>query len=123
MAAFDFTQAVVALLGAVFVKIVYDIWRSYQFANFAKSNGCEEPLNISGAWPFSILDGWRRLRLLVETVKSGGDFIDDAFANQFDDANTVKVTMFDGTVGVFTIEPANLQALLATQFKVCVCLE
>ena len=35
----------------------------------------------------------------------------------FQNASTVKLTAFDGNTLLSTVEPANLQAMLATQFK------
>lgn len=122
MAAFTLAQIGFAALALVFFRIIYEVYRSYQVAKFARAHGCEEPFNISGQWPFSILDGWSRLWHTVDVVKAGGDIIDDAFAKQLEPANTTMLTNIDGTMGIDTIEPANIQAMLATQFKVSVSL-
>lgn len=118
MAVFSLAQAGLAVLGLLFFKITYELWKAHQFARFAKANGCEKPYNLSGQWPFSIMDGWKRLSQTINVVKNGGDILDDVFAERFEHANTVEVTQFDGSGGFDTIEPANIQALLATQFKV-----
>ena len=49
--------------------------------------------------------------------KTGEDLLDDIVASEFAESSTVKYHTFDGNVVINTIEPANLQAFLATQFK------
>ncbi|KAK4507062.1 hypothetical protein PRZ48_000796 [Zasmidium cellare] len=117
MAAITLTQIGHLAIALLFAKILHEIWKSYKLAQFAKAKGCEEPLNLSGTWPFSILEGWQRVLRLIRNFQSGGDMIDDGFAHLFDRANTVKNTQFDGFNEVATIESANIQAMLATQFK------
>ncbi|KAF2172859.1 hypothetical protein M409DRAFT_16813 [Zasmidium cellare ATCC 36951] len=117
MAAFSLAQVGFVALGLLLFKIVYEIIKSYNFARFAKANGCEKPHNVSGSWPFSIINGWQRLFRFMDIVNNGGDVIEDGFGRLFEHANTVQATQFDGSVEIDTIEPANIQAMLATQFK------
>lgn len=53
---------------------------------------------------------------MMET--SGEDLLDDILGEQFRDANTTHRTLLDGSASLATIEPANMQAILATSFKV-----
>lgn len=101
-------------------KTVHAYWSYRTFKSFAKAHGCEEPHNISsrfGPWPFSALDGIARLRKIVRMRKTGADLLDDVFSDMFAPGPTTKSTSFEGSVSLATIEPANLQAMLATQFK------
>ena len=54
---------------------------------------------------------------MMKLKESGEDVLDDIIGHDFQDASTVKIRVFDGNTLLSTIEPANIQALLATQFK------
>ena len=115
-----FSQVVLLLLGYLTYRLISIVWRYRQFKTFARRNGCEEPYNMSagyGPWPLSALDGIARLRRIMKMKHTGVDILDDVFAELFEPAKTTKSTGFEGSVSVATIEPANLQAMLATQFK------
>lgn len=49
-------------------------------------------------------------------VTSGEDLLDDIIAKELQDATTVEATSFTGSQALETSEPANIQAVLATQF-------
>lgn len=49
--------------------------------------------------------------------QTGEDFLDEVIMDDFRKAWTCKFVAFDGTLLYSTAEPANLQAMLATQFK------
>ena len=49
--------------------------------------------------------------------KTGEDFLDDLVVPDFRHAHTAKVHGFEGTKILITAEPANIQAILATQFS------
>ncbi|KAK1064571.1 hypothetical protein LTR74_008573 [Friedmanniomyces endolithicus] len=83
-----------------------------RFNAFAKQHGCEEPLDLSGTW----FDSIGRLRRVFNLKKSGEDILDDIFAEDFQQASTIQRKRFEGSSFLFTVEPANLQAFLATQF-------
>ena len=53
-------------------------------------------------------------RRLKET---GEDVLDDIVAEDLEHAATIRFTTFDGAKALLTVEPANLQAMLATQFE------
>ena len=50
-------------------------------------------------------------------LKNGEDFLDEIIMDDFREAWTCKFHAFDGTLLYHTVEPANLQAMMATQFK------
>ncbi|KAK0906599.1 hypothetical protein LTR91_002641 [Friedmanniomyces endolithicus] len=83
-----------------------------RFKAFAKQHGCPEPLDLTGTW----FDSIRRLRRVFNLKQSGEDILDDIISEDFRTASTVQRKGFEGSTITFTVEPANLQAFLATQF-------
>lgn len=53
----------------------------------------------------------------MKMKETGEDLLDDIIMPDFEDGSTVQLRAFDGNTLLSTIEPANVQALLATQFK------
>ncbi|CZT17218.1 related to cytochrome P450 family protein [Ramularia collo-cygni] len=49
--------------------------------------------------------------------KAREDLLDDIFGDDVRIASTTQRTQFEGTTSLLTVEPANVQAMLATQFK------
>jgi cytochrome P450 len=49
--------------------------------------------------------------------ETGEDVLDDIVAEDLQHAATIRFTTFDGAKALLTVEPANLQAMLATQFE------
>ena len=49
--------------------------------------------------------------------ETGEDVLDDILAEDLAHAATIRFTTFDGAKALLTVEPANLQAVLATQFE------
>lgn len=109
------TLQVAAGLLALYIayNLVTSTLRKRRFAAFAKANGCLPAYDATGPWPY----GWNRLRRMTQCRTSGEDILDDIIAELFTSANTVQTRVFDGQTLIQTIEPANIQALLATQFK------
>ena len=106
--------AILALIFSIVYKIVSRSIAARKFKIFAEQNGCKEPLDITlPSWP----PGWERLRRVLNLKKSGEDILDDILVPDFKDSSTVQVTAFDGSHMINTVEPANLQAMLATQFR------
>lgn len=106
--------AVLAFIFFFVYKIVLRIIAARKFKIFAEQYGCKEPLDITlPSWP----PGWERLRRVLNLKTSGEDILDDILVPDFRDSSTVQVTAFDGSHMINTVEPANLQAILATQFK------
>lgn len=54
---------------------------------------------------------------MMKIKETGEDILDDFLMTDFKDSSTVKLRVFDGNTLLSTVEPANIQALLATQFK------
>ncbi|KAK1073306.1 hypothetical protein LTR74_002015 [Friedmanniomyces endolithicus] len=83
-----------------------------RFKAFAEQHGCQEPLDLTGTW----FDSIRRLRRVFNLKQSGEDILDDIISEDFRTASTVQRKGFEGSTITFTVEPASLQAFLATQF-------
>ncbi|KAK0897243.1 hypothetical protein LTR91_004305 [Friedmanniomyces endolithicus] len=83
-----------------------------RFKAFAKQHGCQEPVDLTGTW----FDSIGRLRRVFNLKKSGEDILDDIISEDFRNASTIQRKGFEGSTITFTVEPANLQAFLATQF-------
>lgn len=106
--------AILAFFCFLIYKVISHVVAVRKFRRFAEQHGCKEPLDITLP---SFPPGWERLRRVLDLKKSGEDILDDILVPDFKDASTVQVTAFDGSHMVNTVEPANLQAMLATQFK------
>lgn len=86
--------------------------------NVAEKLGCEP------AYQFKLFDiqGIRNVTRVIKADKEGR--VTDYLKGQIDDACALEgrnITSFDsrmpGSRGIFTVEPKNIQAVLATQFK------
>lgn len=84
-----------------------------RFRTFAQQNGCDEPYDASGPFPY----GWAGMRRVINARKTGEDVLDDIFAPDFAGRHTIKKTTLTGDVLLLTCDPTNLQATLATQFS------
>ncbi|KAK0265239.1 hypothetical protein LTR35_017206 [Friedmanniomyces endolithicus] len=105
-------QVAVLVVAYIAYRAVKSHLANRRFNAFAKQHGCEEPLDLSGTW----FDSIGRLRRVFNLKKSGEDILDDIFAEDFQQASTIQRKRFEGSSFLFTVEPANLQAFLATQF-------
>lgn len=106
-----------ALLFYLVCRLIRFVWQKYRFDQFKKAHATAEPRNLSGVWPLSLLDGWVRLRRILNMKKANEDLLDDIFGDDFKTTRTSQRTQFEGTNALLTVEPANIQAMLATQFK------
>lgn len=100
-------------LAYILYRLITHLIRARRFRTFAQSRNCAEPKDASGPWPYGLSFILRARRL----KQSGEDFLDDILAEDFREANTIQKTAFDYTHMINTREPANLQAMLATQFN------
>ncbi|KAK1085543.1 hypothetical protein LTR48_004441 [Friedmanniomyces endolithicus] len=105
-------QVAVLVVAYIAYRAIKSHLANQRFKAFAKQHGCEEPLDLSGTW----FDSIGRLRRVFNLKKSGEDILDDIFAEDFQQASTIQRKRFEGSSFLFTVEPANLQAFLATQF-------
>lgn len=103
----------VAVASFVIYRLVASSLRERAFQRFAREHKCQTPLDTTKTWPQTLA----QLKRLSNTRTSGEDLIDDIIVRQYDDANTYTHRNFDGSWSVATAEPANLQAMLGTQFK------
>ncbi|KAK0107616.1 hypothetical protein ONS96_003422 [Cadophora gregata f. sp. sojae] len=83
------------------------------FEKFKSLNECQGAIDISGSFPY----GLDRINRIRNSRKSGEDFLDDILGGEFKNASTFQMTMVEGSCVLTTTEPANLQAMLATQFN------
>ena len=95
-------------------KLLSHLKRKRDFKYFTEQNGCKDPRDITLP---SFPPGWERLQRMLKLKTSGEDFMDDILVPDFEQTSTIKFTAFDGNTLVSTIEPVNIQAILATQFK------
>lgn len=115
-------------IGAVALcLIIYSIVSYYvrerRFNTFAIANGCQLPQNASPAnYLLAVREAWIQLFRIIDMASKGEDFLDGIFGAQVITGSTMHRIQFDGRQVVMTNEPANLQAVLATQFKVGSCL-
>ncbi|KAK3647316.1 hypothetical protein LTR56_008147 [Elasticomyces elasticus] len=104
----------IVAVAAVYVayRVVWSYIENRRFEQFAEQHGCQKARDLTEGW----LASFRKIRRMLNVKKSGEDFIDDIFALDFEDVSTVQRKGFEGSMMLTTIEPANLQAFLATQF-------
>lgn len=103
-----------ALLASIYIfyRTASSFLARRRFRTFAKQNGCDEPYDASGPFPY----GWAGMRRVINARKTGEDVLDDIFAPDFAGRHTIKKTTLTGDVLLLTCDPTNLQAMLATQF-------
>lgn len=99
-------------LAYISYRLIASLIRERRFKAFAKAHGCAAPQDVSGSFPYGVAFMQRVARM----KSTGEDFLDDILGEDFATAHTVQKTVFDYTQLISTIEPANLQAVLATQF-------
>ncbi|TKA57540.1 hypothetical protein B0A49_13148 [Cryomyces minteri] len=92
--------------------------RSYvsnrHFRQFALQNGCAAPHQARNKLPWGI----DRLYRVLNLAKSGEDLLDDIFFQRFlDEGWTMQCTTLFGVQIIQTVDPQNVQAVLATKFK------
>ncbi|OHF04154.1 cytochrome P450 [Colletotrichum orchidophilum] len=81
---------------------------------FAETNGATFPKHFSSKLPLGIDYVWRALKV----VRKGGDILDDVIGAKFaQNGDTFSNTGFFGPAEVYTIDPVNIQAILATKFR------
>ncbi|KAK5722920.1 hypothetical protein LTR17_014133 [Elasticomyces elasticus] len=107
-----FLQIVAAAAVYVAYRVVWSYIENRRFEQFAEQHGCQKARDLTEGW----LASFRKIRRMLSVKKSGEDFIDDIFAVDFEDVSTVQRKGFEGSMMLTTLEPANLQAFLATQF-------
>ena len=109
--AFLLIIAIVALF--IVYRVIYTQLQERRFRAFAQQHGCADLLDNTKSW----FEAFARLRRILKSRSSGEDIIDDILVPDFDDAKTFANMRFTGSTVVATAEPANIQALLATQFE------
>lgn len=102
---------VLACLGIF--KLLQLLENRRQFARFKESNDCKPAIDITSAFPY----GLDRISRIRNSRVSGEDILDDILGGEFKNASTFQITMVEGSCVLTTTEPANLQAMLATQFN------
>ncbi|KAK2042629.1 cytochrome P450 [Colletotrichum somersetense] len=107
-----------ALLYALPVLVAYYIASSYlarrRLERFAKAHGATFPKLVSTKLPFGIDVVWRA----VTTVRNGGDILDDCIgAGYAANGTTFSRPGLFGPTEIYTIDPANIKAVLATNFN------
>ncbi|KAK3678203.1 hypothetical protein LTR78_002299 [Recurvomyces mirabilis] len=103
--------ATVIALFIVYRATAYQL-RERRFRRFALEHNCEDAPNLYTSY-FAVL---QRLWRLINCRRSGEDIMDDILSPDFERRPTFASMGFTGTSIVGTMDPANIQALLATQF-------
>ncbi|KAK2774240.1 Cytochrome P450 52A2 [Colletotrichum kahawae] len=81
---------------------------------FAKAHNATFPKHIPSRLPFGIQYVWRT----ITTARRGGDILDDIVAESYAaHGATFSQPGFFGPREVYTVDPLNIQALLATKFQ------
>ncbi|KAK3117919.1 hypothetical protein LTR53_000211 [Teratosphaeriaceae sp. CCFEE 6253] len=103
------------LLAAYLVyRTLSSLLRARRFAAFAKQHGCGKPRDLTEPRWYK---RFARIRRIMSMKATGEDILDDIISEDFKDGSTMGRTSFEGSTVLSTIEPANLQAILATQFE------
>ncbi|KXH62722.1 cytochrome P450 [Colletotrichum nymphaeae SA-01] len=114
MALLSLPVVLFALPAFVIYYVVSTLLARRRILLFAKSNGATFPKHFSSKLPFGIDNVWRA----VKVVRSGGDILDDVIAQKFKKCgDTFTTTGLFGPAEVNTIDPVNIQAILATKFR------
>jgi hypothetical protein len=110
------THIFAVLLAYIAFSYIRSKYRASRFRRFALANGCELPTyNHLNRLPWGV-DG---IYNLICTVSQGKDILDDLVIPRYRalNATTFVSTGLLGVRVIDTIEPANVQAMLAIQFK------
>ena len=112
---FPLVWVVYALLAYIAVSYIRSYLTERYFQQFAREHHCEEARkNTLIKWPWGLDGHWRA----INALSKGADIFDDVVMPRFEALNTFTIaTNVFGLNGLDTIEPKNVQALLATNFK------
>ncbi|EMC93361.1 hypothetical protein BAUCODRAFT_238317 [Baudoinia panamericana UAMH 10762] len=106
-------QLAILLIVCIAYRFVSAHVRERRFRAFEAQHGCESATDLTVPW-------YGRVQHLQRMMKAGQnkeDLLDDIIAERFNRAYTHQARGFDGSLNMGTIDPANIQAMLATQFK------
>jgi len=106
---------VYALLAYIAISFIRSYLADRHFRHFAREHHCQEARkNTLIKWPWGLDSHWRAINALT----NGADIFDDIILPRFEALNTFTIaTNVFGLNGLETMEPKNVQALLATNFK------
>lgn len=107
------TPAIAVALAVLIYRLFDSIIQARRFRTFAKAHGCEPPYCADSSWPW----GLDRLYLILTARRHGKDPIDDYFSPPLYEHPTLYRTGLFGTTMFETIDPENVKAILATNFK------
>ncbi|KAL0939888.1 Cytochrome P450 52A2 [Colletotrichum truncatum] len=114
MALLSFATLAYAVPLCIFYYAVAYYLGRHRLQRFAKANNATFPKHVSSNIPFGIGFLWR----ILENGKNGGDLIDDIFEKDYQtNGPTYTMPGFFSRRTLHTVEPANIQAILATKFK------
>ncbi|KAF9871067.1 hypothetical protein CkaCkLH20_11484 [Colletotrichum karsti] len=107
-----------ALAYIVPFTIVYYLLSRYlshrNLLRFAKSHNATFPKYVPSKLPFGVGYVWRT----ITTARAGGDILDDIIEKNYQtNGTTFSAAGFFGPAEVYTVDPVNIQAILATKFK------
>ncbi|KAF1815825.1 cytochrome P450 [Eremomyces bilateralis CBS 781.70] len=104
-----------ALLAYAAVSYIRSYLTERRFQQYARQHQCEEARkNTLIKWPWALDGHWRAMK----AVSKGADFFDDVIIPRYEALNTFTIASKVFGLNVLeTIEPKNLQAILATNFK------
>lgn len=114
MALFSVTVLLYTFMALIIHHVVSSYLSRRRLQRFAKANDATFPKYIPTKLPFGLDFIWHT----ISTTRGGGDILDDVFAPLYA-ANGITFSMpgFSGTPEMYTIDPANIQTILATKFQ------
>ncbi|TEA18334.1 Cytochrome P450 52A5 [Colletotrichum sidae] len=114
MALLSLTALAYAIPLGVLYYLVTSCLERRRLALFARANGATFPRYAPSKIPFGIENVWRTF----STIRRGGDFLDDVVEGNYKThGSTYSMAGFFGPAEVHTVDPANIQAILATKFQ------
>lgn len=104
-----------SLLAYIAVSYIRSYLSERRFQQFARENRCEDARkNTLVRWPWGLDGHWRA----INAISNGADLFDDVILPRYEALNSFTIaTKVFGLDGLDTIEPKNVQALLATNFN------
>lgn len=114
MALLSATVLLYAIAALIINRVVSSYLTHRRLQHFAKANGATFPKYVPTRLPFGLDFVWRT----ISTARGGGDIFDDVFGPMYAaNGTTFAMPGASETAVIHTIDPVNIQAILATKFK------
>ena len=98
----------------VIFRVLLNYRKERQFQKFAAQHGCKSPYREKAKLPWGLDRFYATLRIL----SNGGDLLDDIVVKRFNETGKSRESVsFFGRMIFSTIEPKNIQTIMALKFK------